>query len=1109
MRESESNAIEAALAAASDAAGVQRLLACLGYEPIPIDATRHDDCTPVARGGGIDVVVVESDEASAVTRAARIRALVGGAPKPILLLWPAGELLTIATGGLDGRPRVQSIASRTPRAAELDTLRELTARDRSAVATLARHARALDRAALTRRFFRDFRAHRDFLSRAWLGLSPRARADRDQLALLFLSRVVFLYFLQRQGHLLGRDDYLITLVRDAVVDASERSIYSRVLRPLFFGVLNRPIDERDADAARLGPLPYLNGGLFEPHALEREHTELDLPDAVVIAAFEQLFERYRFTTTETHAPLAAAAIEPEMLGRMFEGLMASERRERTGTFYTPATVVDRIVRQALQGWLAGRPGMDWRAAGMLLRETAPAYGTTPHLLADVRGLRVIDPACGSGAFVLGALERLTVLRRTLGESCAPDAVRRDLAASSLHGVDVEADAALLCALRIWLALAPSGGATVQPLPNLDHRVRQGDALLDPIDLAVRGKASAMVWRAAALDGRVRRARAALAVLVRRYGSSSADGRERLRARIGREEVRLARRWLLAALERVDASRRQAHARLRSRDLFGDRATDDRTGIRAELAHLRDTRQEIRRLERRLRTENALPFFSFALHFAGVERDAGGGFDLVVSNPPWVRAHRWPRAFSEMIRARYRVCHDGAWRGAASQGRRAPAGQVDLALLFVERGLGLLKPDGVLAMLLPSKSFRSLSAGAARSLVTERSALLSIEDHSLHHRAIFRAADAFAGVVVARSRSATPDATAQPVRVVMTHRSNRALRFRVGAGDLPLDAADPRSPWLIVPPPVRRALRTMQANGRPLGTDSRLRVRRGAMTGANDDLLFERADRKLGDAVIAWPSSTREGPARGSVLLHVDDLCPVVRGSGIRPFRFETDGYVAWCHDDRTARPRTMSARMARHLGPANGRLRARPGWRPGLPEGALFRLDEAMLRPRVAWRDIATDLETARLPARVDALGTQRPLIALNTVYFIALDDDLLANALVGLLSSLPSRVFARSIAERAKDARFRFFAWTVATIPLPDGWDSAPNLLELGTLAERATASAAAGSDDRSALDELDELVASLFRLAPRDLASLRRFDRWLAGAGAPLRQPVLLGGP
>jgi hypothetical protein len=175
-----------------------------------------------------------------------------------------------------------------------------------------------------------------------------------------------------------------------------------------------------------------------------------------------------------------------------------------------------------------------------------------------------------------------------------------------------------------------------------------------------------------------------------------------------------------------------------------------------------------------------------------------------------------------------------------------------------------------------------------------------------------------------------------------------------------------------------------------------------------------------------------------------------------------------------------------------------------MPDGALFRLDGTMLRPRIAWRDIATDLEVALLPARIRSLGTMRPLVALNTVYFIALEDERLAQALAALLSSLPARVFARAIAERAKDARFRFFAWTIATLPLPGGWDRAPTVDRLARLGERAHEAAAREQPLDEVREELDATALRLYGLDECSARALRAFDRWLAG-----RQPERKSSP
>ncbi|HEX6589417.1 MAG TPA: N-6 DNA methylase [Longimicrobiales bacterium] len=1083
-----------ALHAAADHAGVGRLASMLGYQlveppdgvPVDDDATRR--CRHVASAGGIAVWALALDDVEgASARAARIRATLGSEVRPVLLFAPFGEALAVASGGLDGRPRMVVLSRAAPSATELETLLELRAGNDGSLAALARHAKALGRAALTRRFFREFRARRDIVARSWSGVPERARRERNELALLFLSRIVFLYFLQKQGHLLGRPDYLIGAVREAAAMGGPGSVFRRLLVPLFFGALNLPAELRAAEAKRLGPLPYLNGGLFEPHALERKHTALDLPDDVVIGVFDGFFERYRFTTREGEcSSMAPLGIQPEMLGRMFEGLMAADQRGRTGTFYTPAAVAERIVERALHAWLAGREDMDWRSVALLLREPRPRY-VDARMLEDVRRVRMIDPACGSGAFVLAALNAIARLRSKLGDDTSDDDIRRDLATAALHGIDVEADAALLCALRLWLALTPrAGDAPVRPLPNLDQRVRQGDALLDPLELAARGDATTEVWKAAALDAGVRRARNCLRAHVERYASRGAATREGARSRIARAEARLARRWVEACLRRLDGARRDLGARLRDPDLFGVRSS--RAGLRAEIGRIRQARSELLALRRRLVDTRALPFFSMALHFGSDA--APGSFDLVVSNPPWVRSHRWSRTMAGLARARYRVCEGRPWYPGMATSRIA-AGQVDLALLFVERGIDLLRRDGVLAMLIPSKSYRSLSAGAARALVTARTHVVAIEDHALRHRAIFRDADAFAGVLIARARTVSARA-AEGVRVTLSHATGRTLRFTVPPRELPLDRLDPRSPWLIVPPDVRRALRAMQSCGTPIGADARLRIQRGAMTGANDALLFQRAERKLGDAVVAWRSGDGDDARRASHLLHVDDLCPVVRGAGIRPFRFETGGFVAWCHDDATAGPRPASRRLCRALAGERARLQARPGWRPGLPDGVLFRLDAAMLRPRVAWRDIATDLEVTPLPAHVCAIGTERPLVALNTVYFIAVEDEAVSFALASLLSALPYRVFARAVAERAKDARFRFFGWVVAALPLPPAWSDHAFLRELAVFGERAHA---ASGLDASLRAELDDLAARVLRLSARHMHALHDFDDWLSG--------------
>lgn len=1144
------SSLERALRAATDRHGVLRVLERLGYARLdggpgssPVGGgsdggSRADGAgmpeaaapggRPLAAGGGILVVLRIEGGAGNGGRpdADRVRAALGrvpGRPRLLVLADPGFERITFGSTGLDGRARWITVRRGEPRRSEVEAVAELEVRPGdAATTTLLRTQRALDRSALTRRFFRDFRVQRDAIAAAWRGLPADAQEDREQLALLLLSRLMFLYFLQRDGILAGERDFMARLARRWAAGggsggpgrapgggATRATFFRAVLQPLFFAALNTRPDRRPHAALRLGALPYLNGGLFERHPLERRYAELDLPDAASLGSFDALLERYRFGHEMPSEEGTNLGVDPEMLGRVFENLMAADRRGRTGTFFTPARVVDGLVLRSLQGYLAGQPGMDWRAAGLLVRESASETGYATRRRASeavrrgadtdaavreagrralpaLREVRVLDPACGSGAFLLGSLQALVRLRCRLGDGEDAAGVRRELVARGLHGVDLQADAALLCALRLWLALSVArDDGVVEPLPNLDRQVRQGDALLDPLDLAASGDAGAIVWRAAALDARVRRARRALHALGRRYVHVGPETRRQLSRRLARAERRLARRWLAAALERVEQERRATVARAGTPDLFGGahrQAGDER------LAQLDRMRAELDRLAELLAEAGALPFFSFDLHFPATD---GRGFQLVLSNPPWVRSHRWPASLTRLIRSRFEVC--GAPAGG---GRRRGGGQVDMAALFLERGLTLLEERGVLGMLVPSKTMRSMAGAGARSLLMRCARLLLLQDYGLDHRALFRA-DTFAASVVARKL--TPGGSDGPtpatacVRVALHRRSGRPLRFSTSLEQLPLDATDPRSPWVIAPPAVRRALRSMQAAAPSLSKREDLRIRRGVMTGANDVFVFEAAEPKLGDLARV---QSRES---GRVLVEIESLCPLVRGTDIRAFTVQPSAFLAWCHDDQTGAPRPPRPLMARYLARHVRRLRARAGWRPGLPDGAIFRLDRAALGHRVAWRDLARRLEAAWLPPRLTAgLGTPRPLLALNTVYYIG-GDRTSCMLLSALLNALPARVFTRTIAERAKDAHFRFFAWTVGALPLPRLSPADEDGRALLRLAESAHE---AGGVSPEAARELDERACRLYALDRPARRALRAFDLWLDEAARPAAQ-------
>ncbi|HUG41217.1 MAG TPA: hypothetical protein VMM12_12070 [Longimicrobiales bacterium] len=1111
---------DALVRAARDRSGLLRLLEALGFavtrDVVPRSAwpawglgrpLELAALVVAGRAGSMDALVLELRAGAALDDAPRLAAAIRGRNAARLHFFavaaPGYEALLLGTYGAGESFRHVVIERDGLRASDLELLEELAARPgEEGLALALRHGRALDRSRLTRRFFLEFRERRAAVAAAWTGVPAGAGPERAQLALLLLSRLTFLYFIQRRGALAGDERYVPRLLGEWLRGPRGGTTFYRTrLVPLFFAALNRRPEERDGDGRALGELPYLNGGLFERHPLERRFPDLDLRDSETRGVIEGLLERYRFTTRE-EGEGAGFGVDPEMLGRVFEGLMAPGDRGDTGSFYTPAPVVNRVVREAVSEYLAGACGREDASAVLDGSAATLSVAGRRRVRKALDRVRVLDPACGSGAFLLGALWRLADALGAVGEQ-PPDACRRAIVGRSLHGVDLLDDAALLCSLRLWLALS-AGDGEVRPLPNLDRRIRQGDALVDPLDLAAgTGAAPAGEAFHPLRDADVRRALRAVEPAARRYLDSGPGDRQRLRERLAEAERTLARRWVDGVARFEDRRLLRLRTAAADRDLFGDVAPDARRALLA-LPAAEARAREVRRLRDRIEDDGTLPFFSFGIHFS----DAAAGFDLILSNPPWVRSHRWPERLRAVAR-RYEVCREAGWRGGAALAG-APAGvgaQVDLSLLFLERAVRLLAPGGVLALLLPAKTFRALYGGGARRICLRDLEITSIEDHALDHRSIFRA-DAFAGVLVARKRAGRDDsarnaagpANGGPVRVELVRRGGEPLRFSLRERDLSLFPGDPASPWVLAPPGVIAAMRRMQDAGEPLGAGAGPRVRRGIMTGANDVLVLRSVEPKLGGLARVeaegWRRVRRAGGAgvaarRYRAWVETGAIRPLVRGSGIDAFRYRTDSYVVWCHDGAGA-PAAPPPRLSRYLERHRSVLEARQGWRPGRPLGAIFRLASEGLGHRVAWHDLSDTVRAVALPPTHRFDGLDRELVALNTVYFLPVPDRREALLLAGLLNSLPVRVFLRAIAERAKDARFRFFAWTVSCLPLPGAWRGSAAAREI--LALSAAAHEAGGIAPESAR-RLDAAVAALYGLDSAGMAALASFDAWLRG--------------
>ena len=830
--------------------------------------------------------------------------------------------------------------------------------------------RALDREQVTHEFFLRFRAAVRDVAKAL----PGDEADAE--ALLILSRLLFLQFVQEKGWLNGERRFLVDRLEHEI--RRGREFFAGVLLPLFFRCLNTPQHERTLAARKLGRVPYLNGGLFEPSAFEQRHAELHLPNELMQRVLEDVFEKFEFRIDEGDA--IGTHIDPEMLGRVFESLMASEERAASGSFYTPKEIVDVLTEGAIARWL-GKGGVEKLAR-----------------------ITVLDPACGSGAFLLSALGVVEKLWRELTGDVPRD-LRRRIIAGSLYGVDLKPEAVRLCELRLWLAIVSGTDCAieeVEPLPNLDRNILQGNSLLSPTDFLGDGRMDIYAdWLHALRAQRD---------LVERYRCAPFTQRPALARLIRGNDSRLASELLART---VDVSERElASAAAPQRDLFGRAMPVDSERCRELQQRIAESKSMLEKVE-----EGRLDFFSFDVHFAPVM--AAGGFDVVAGNPPWVRNSRIDARQKRMLIDRYALFR-GHRDGTAFH-------QPDLSVAFFERAMQLANNDGVVALLMPAKILNAAYAAPLRKAAEQH--VLEVEDWSDDPR-----------------RHRWFNADTFPLGITLAKR-------RTGFS---LSITRVNDDWALLPADAAEVLTRLRRAHRPLHEVLQRKPVMGVKTGDNRSFFLDDATRR-------------------AFRIPYTALCRCVRGRDLQRWSVGESRWMLWPPRGGWTKPPRWLERLAaaRGLAPRDFRL--------------------SFVRPehvgiKVAWKDLSRGVAAAVLPDVVNVHDQAIPLIPNQTLYSldaVTLDE---AYVLAAILNSTIAGALLVSVAERAKDAHYRYFGRTVAALPLPDvqqpEWE---RLVRLSRRAHRGV----------DVSGEIDSVVARLYGVGEDELAVLRELLERRLGAG------------
>lgn len=357
------------------------------------------------------------------------------------------------------------------------------------------------------------------------------RNVRQEFAVRLIGRTVFCWFLKKK-----KSDDDIALLPETLLSSHAvkhyNNYYHTILERLFFQTLNTPMEERLRNLPKgTETIPFLNGGLFEPNIEDyyksdsqgNNQNNFGIGDDWFLRFFGEL-EKYNFTIDENSVTEIEVSVDPEMLGRIFENLLAEidpdsgeTARKATGSFYTPREIVDYMATESLVQYLHYQTDIvqeKIRPIFKMLETVDPTFTDAEknNILDALDQVKILDPACGSGAFPMGVLQKIVqalqkldpeaewwkkrqidrisnpIVKKQLKEKLEVSGVeyarKIGVIQNSLYGVDIQPVAAEISKLRCFLSLIvdenideikPNRG--IEPLPNLEFKFVTADTLI--------------------------------------------------------------------------------------------------------------------------------------------------------------------------------------------------------------------------------------------------------------------------------------------------------------------------------------------------------------------------------------------------------------------------------------------------------------------------------------------------------------------------------------------------------------------------------------------------------------------------------------------------------
>ncbi len=531
-----------------------------------------------------------------------------------------------------------------------------------------------------------------------------------------LGRIVFLYFIQKKGWLgvdknkewgQGDPKFLSNLFENT---PNPKMFYTECLAKLFFDTLNtkRKNDLTELVKNKICKIPYLNGGLFEE--TNPKQRNISLPENLFKNLFE-FFNQYNFTIYEDDPNDHTVAVDPEMLGHIFENLL--EDNKDKGAYYTPKEIVHYMCQESLIEYLhtwfenkgyqittgyssmgnepnqqlfpinEGRKGqlmleannhkqekkIDRTLIEKLLKkklddndkELVKQHATEFNQALDK--VKICDPAIGSGAFPMGLLHEIFTAKQTLHtfqhgntKTFEHSNTKLNIIQNSIYGVDIEKGAVDIARLRFWLSLVVDE-ETPKPLPNLDYKIVVGNSLVSKLDddiIDINWNLKTGVGKAEEYVQKLKNALTQLTQKQKNY-FEAADKNE-LKIEIRNIKIDILINQLLLNKQRYENSNP-----IKTVLEFELKTTDIKKNaeIKTQIENFKTTIENLQKIK--TKPDATLQYFDWKLDFPEVMNEQitpNVGFDIVIGNPPYLNFKMYSSEDKQLYKKKYPAIFDG-------------------------------------------------------------------------------------------------------------------------------------------------------------------------------------------------------------------------------------------------------------------------------------------------------------------------------------------------------------------------------------------------------------------------------------------------------------------